>query len=106
VAYFQVSNRQEHPVITNLMIVFLEVPISSHILTWLVKRKDKQEHSVIFGRVIASPVAGVLSHMSYAMSRRFSEIMRGLPLQAQLLGPGKSLIQVSIMVSNAVTQGS
>jgi hypothetical protein len=106
VAYFQVSNRQEHPVITNLMIAFLEVPISSHILTWLVKRKDKQEHSVIFGRVIASPVAGVLSHMSYAMSRGFCDIVRGLPLQAQLLGPGKSLIQVSIMASNAVTQGS
>jgi len=106
VAYFQVSNRQEHPVITNLMIAFLEVPISSHILTWLVKRKDKQEHSVIFGRVIASPVAEVLSRMSYAMSRGFSDIMRGLPLQAQLLGPGKSLIQVSIMASNAVTQGS
>ncbi len=105
-AYFQVSNRQEHPVITNPMIAFLEVPISSHILTWLVKRKDKQEHSVIFGRVIASPVAGVLSHMSYAMSRGFCDIVRGLPLQAQLLGPGKSLIQVSIMASNAVTQGS
>ena len=105
-AYFQVSNRQEHPVITNLMIVFLEVPISSHILTWLVKREDKQEHSVISGRVIASPVAGVLSHMSYAMSRVFSDIVQGLPLQAQLLGPGKSLIQVSIMASNAVTQGS
>ena len=105
-AYSQVSNRQEHPVITNLMIAFLEVPISSHILTWLVKRKDKQEHSVIFGRVIASPVAGVLSHMSYAMSRGFCDIVRGLPLQAQLLGPGKSLIQVSIMASNAVTQGS
>ena len=105
-AYFQVSNRQEHPVITNLMIAFLEVPISSHILTWLVKRKDKQEHSVIFGRVIASPVAGVLSHMSYTMSRGFGDIVRGLPLQAQLLGSGKSLIQVSIMASNAVTQGS
>ena len=105
-AYFQVSNRQEHPVITNLMIVFLEVPISSHILTGFVKRKDKQEHSVISGRVIASPVAGVLSHMSYAMSRVFSDIVQGLPLQAQLLGPGKSLIQVSIMASNAVTQGS
>ena len=105
-AYFQVSNRQEHPVITNLMIAFLEVPISSHILTWLVKRKDKQEHSVISGWVIASPVAGVLSHMSYAMSRGFGDIVRGLPLQAQLLGSGKSLIQVSIMVSNAVTQGS
>ncbi len=105
-AYFQVSNRQDHPVITNLMIAFLEVPISSHILTWLVKRKDKQEHSVIFGRVIASPVAGVLSHMSYAMSRGFCDIVRGLPLQAQLLGPGKTLIQVSIMASNAVTQSS
>jgi len=32
VAYFQVSNRQEHPVITNLMIAFLEVPVISHIL--------------------------------------------------------------------------
>ncbi len=105
-AYFQVSNRQEHPVITNLMIVFLEVPISSHILTGLSRGKISRNTQSLSGRVIASPVAGVFSHMSYAMSRVFSDIVRGLPLQAQLLGSGKSLIQVSIMVSNAVTQGT
>src|SRR5207248_1366926 len=46
----------------------------------------------------------VFAYLSIARAQLLNDVMRGLPLQAQLLGTGKSLGHASIMCSNTVTQ--
>lgn len=57
------------------MIVFLEVPISSHILTWLVKRKDGAGAlSQIWRGDCFSGCCGILSHVVDNVKRFFLTI--------------------------------
>ncbi len=67
--YLQASNRQEHRVITNQMIAFLEVPVISHILLDLSREISSGSTQPYWPGDRFFCGSGILSHVLHNVKR-------------------------------------